>query len=119
MDLETLSRGPVGGFRQPLFGGEPTAEACGKCTDCCHLPEISVTEEEVGILASKHEELSVAQPLVVRRDEGNAGWLVMQGPCVFLSDGSAGQRGCRIYEERPGSCRVFTCSLRLALARDI
>lgn len=119
MDLAELSKGPIGGFTRPLLGGEPNATDCGNCVDCCHLPEIAVTDDEAAVLARKHEELSIRRRLVLKPDHRHVGWLRMQGPCVFLSEGAAGPRGCRIYEDRPGSCRIFTCALRLALAREI
>ena len=117
---ESVLRGPLAGEPRPLFGGQPDADGCNGCTDCCHLPEISVTDEEAARLRGLHEEWKgPIAPLSLSPDPVHAGWQIMQGPCVFRQDDrplAAG--GCRIYADRPASCDIFTCSLRLALRRS-
>jgi Fe-S-cluster containining protein len=92
---------------------------CLGCTDCCHLSEISVTDEEAARLSRLAPGFhDLAGELVFAHDRDRHGWQLMQGPCPFRAiDSPASPGGCRIYDDRPGSCRIFTCSLLLDLRR--
>jgi hypothetical protein len=117
-DLRT--RGPLAGEPIPLFGGRPNEGGCNGCTDCCHLPEIAVTDEEAERLSGLYAgwEGPIA-PLRLAPDPAHAGWQIMQGPCVFRrEDRPLTAGGCRIYGDRPASCDIFTCSFRLRLRRE-
>jgi Fe-S-cluster containining protein len=118
---DITSRGPLAGQPIPLFGGQPDAGGCNGCTDCCHLPEISVTDEEAARLRRLHAgwEGPIA-PLSLRADPAHEGWQMMQGPCVFRQvDRPLAAGGCRIYADRPAGCDIFTCAYRLALRRAL
>jgi Fe-S-cluster containining protein len=121
MISQRLLEGPLGGYATPVHGGTPRIETCNGCTDCCHLPEISVTDEEAGLLRQVAEDVEVPNgELVFEPDRKRSGWQLMQGPCPFRALDSPGlPGGCRIYEHRPGSCRVFTCSSLLDLRRRL
>ena len=74
--------GPLSGRSIPVHGGTPGNAGCGGCTDCCHLPKISITDEEAIRVERRYREL--AEPLgslVIRPDADNEGWSVMEGPC--------------------------------------
>lgn len=111
--------GPLAGEPLPLYGGSPGAAGCNGCTDCCHLPEISITDEEAARLRERYETLS--EPLgelLIHADAAHEGWNIMQGPCVFRRlDSPRAQGGCRIYEDRPAGCDIFTCAFLLARRR--
>jgi len=109
----------MAGEATPVHGGAPGLLAgCGGCTDCCHLPEISVTGEEAIKLSELYDRLDQpAGMLVILEDPSRQGWRVMRGPCAFRSINNATTSGCRIYQDRPGSCRVFTCRYLLELRR--
>lgn len=111
--------GPLGGQPQPRHGGAPGAAGCNGCTDCCHLPEISITDEEECRLEARYADLEAPMgELIIRPDPSNAGWKLMQGPCVFRQlDTPLAAGGCRIYDDRPAGCDIFTCSLLLELRR--
>src|SRR5579862_3024640 len=114
------TRGPLAGEELPVHGGTPGLNTgCGGCIACCHLPEIAVTEEEVENLQALYAHLGdTVEPLVIRDDPKSPGWRIMSGPCVFRSSGGGSKsRGCSIYDQRPASCRVFTCDLLLNLRR--
>jgi Fe-S-cluster containining protein len=119
MGIDELSRGPLSGISQPVHGGQPDRHGCGGCTDCCHLPEIAVTEDETATLSALYDELDApAGMLRIVEDPKRRHWRKMLGPCVFrLSDWAVESGGCRIYDDRPGSCRIFTCQLLLDLRR--
>ena len=112
--------GPLAGEPIPLHGGAPGAGGCNGCIDCCHLPEISVTDEEAARLRElfdlgEHR----GERLVLNPDAANEGWQIMRGPCVFRrSESPLDAGGCAIYEDRPASCRIFTCRLLLELRRS-
>lgn len=61
--------------------------------------------------------------LEILPDPTHEGWQIMPGPCVFRQlDQPLAAGGCRIYADRPASCDIFICDLRLTLqrsARDI
>ncbi|HCG01285.1 MAG TPA: hypothetical protein DEV93_12155 [Chloroflexi bacterium] len=117
MSSVELDRGPVVGEPRPVHGGHPSAAGCGGCVDCCHLPEISVTDEETLELQTLAESVVglEAAPMFTA-DPVHEGWQIMRGPCVFRkSDSPIAAGGCRIYEDRPGACRIFTCKLLLEL----
>jgi Fe-S-cluster containining protein len=119
--LQNISvRGPLAGEPIPLYGGQPDAGGCNGCTDCCHLPEIAVTDEEAARLHALHAAWpEPIEPLILEPDQAHAGWYVMQGPCVFRrEDRPLAAGGCRIYADRPASCDIFTCSFRLRLCRE-
>ena len=111
--------GPLSGRSIPVHGGTPGSAGCGGCTDCCHLPEISITDEEAIRVQRRYREL--AEPLgslVIRPDAEHEGWSVMEGPCVFRRlDTPLALGGCRIYEDRPAGCDIFTCSFLLEQRR--
>ncbi len=121
IEQDVTAAGPMAGLNSPLHGGSPSRDACNGCTDCCHLPEISVTDEEATRLLRLYEDFDRPHgTLVIRADPDYPGWRIMQGPCVFRSHGSpAGAGGCRIYFDRPAGCAIFTCRLRLALQREL
>jgi Fe-S-cluster containining protein len=51
-----------------------------------------------------------AGPLDIRPQSRYSGWQIMYGPCSFRQENRPlAQGGCRIYEDRPGTCRVFIC----------
>ncbi|HEX6506660.1 MAG TPA: YkgJ family cysteine cluster protein [Chloroflexota bacterium] len=116
--VETL-RGPIAGEPTAIHGGSPGAAGCHGCTDCCHLPEISITNDEAARLEAIYNTLE--EPLgelLMEDDPAFEGWKVMKGPCVFRRPEATPTRGgCRIYSERPGACAVFMCSLLLDLRR--
>lgn len=119
MQRDRLLDGPLGGYQIPLFGGQPGLRGCNGCTDCCNLPEISVTDEEATLLATIADtvEMPAGEPQFAL-DPDRSGWQLMQGPCAFRDMNSTDlPGGCRIYEVRPGSCRVFTCEFLLELGR--
>lgn len=112
-------RGPLAGEATPVHGGAPDGDGCNGCIDCCHLPEISVTDEEAGRLQALHAAFD--QPpgeLIIHDDPAHDGWKIMAGPCIFRRyDQPLATGGCTIYASRPVSCDVFTCTLRLELRR--
>jgi putative zinc- or iron-chelating protein len=112
--------GPLQGQNAPNYGGRPDATGCNGCTDCCHLPEISVTGGEADRLQRLYH--TVEQPLgalLIHDDPHHEGWRIMKGPCVFRQeDRPIAAGGCRIYDDRPGGCRTFTCRLLLDLRRN-
>ena len=116
-DIRTT--GPLSGRSIPVHGGSPGAAGCNGCTDCCHLPEISITDEEAARVRSLYETLSEPRGnLVIHPDLEHAGWNSMQGPCVFRRlDSPLAQGGCRIYEDRPAGCDIFTCVFLLEQRR--
>ena len=113
--------GPLAGEPSPVYGGDPGPDGCSGCIDCCHLPEISVTDEEAERIRVLFRRLDGAgEKLVLAPDESNPGWQIMQGPCVFRRPQRALQGGgCAIYDERPASCRIFTCRLLLDMRRNV
>ena len=114
-------QGPLAGEAMPTHGGTPGNQGCGGCTDCCHLPEISITDEEAVRVAARYSELAEpAGELVIARDPAHEGWQIMQGPCVFRrADSPLEQGGCRIYDDRPAGCDVFTCTFLLENRRRL
>jgi Fe-S-cluster containining protein len=118
-DIRTT--GPLTGGSVPVHGGAPGRPGCGGCTDCCHLPEISITDEEAVRVRRRYETLSdPLGELVIQSDPGHKGWNFMQGPCVFRRpDEPLAEGGCRIYEDRPAGCDIFTCAFLLELRRSI
>jgi Fe-S-cluster containining protein len=111
--------GPLGGLPTPVHGGRPGMQGCGGCIDCCHLPEISVTAEEAALLSGLYHQLDQPEScLRIIEETGRRESLVMLGPCAFRRSGTPLESGgCRIHEERPGACRVFTCQFLLDLRR--
>jgi Fe-S-cluster containining protein len=111
VSFEVPTSGPLAGEQAPIHGGNPNPSGCGGCVDCCHLPEISVTDEEAATLRTLHARLDgAAGPLDIRPRSGHDGWQTMHGPCSFRQEQQPlAQGGCRIYEDRPGTCRVFVC----------
>jgi Fe-S-cluster containining protein len=111
--------GPLAGDAQPVHGGRPNGGGCNGCIDCCHLPEISVTDEEATRLLATYR--SFEQPLgelSFSQDPAHEGWQIMAGPCVFRRyDRPLARGGCRIYDDRPSGCAIFTCRLLLDLRR--
>lgn len=116
-DIRTA--GPLSGQSLPVHGGSPGDTGCNGCTDCCHLPEISITNEEATRIRQRYNTLS--EPLgelVIRADSAHEGWNIMQGPCVFRRlDTPLAAGGCRIYEDRPAGCEIFTCVFLLEQRR--
>ncbi len=111
--------GPLSGNPVPMHGGAPGDAGCNGCTDCCHLPEISITDEEAERIRVRHADLQepLAELLIVR-DPANDGWNIMQGPCVFRRlNTPLAAGGCRIYEDRPAACDIFTCAFLLGVRR--
>lgn len=113
------TRGPLAGEPIPVHGGHPNRDRCNGCIDCCHLPEISVTDEEASRLRTIHSAFEAPLgELVLWGDPKHEEWQIMQGPCVFRRyDRPLGAGGCRIYADRPASCEIFTCKLRTDLRR--
>ncbi len=113
------SNGPLAGENLPQHGGQPDLGGCNGCTDCCHLPEIAVTDEEAAELRVLHDDF--ARPLnslIIQPDTAHEGWQIMQGPCVFRQvDTPLSAGGCRIHAHRPSSCAIFSCRLLLELKR--
>ncbi len=111
--------GPVAGEDIPQHGGDPGLRGCNGCTDCCHLPEIAVTDEEAAELRILHAGFPHSlNPLIIAADTSHEGWQIMQGPCVFRQlDTPMAAGGCRIHDHRPSSCAIFTCRLLLDLKR--
>jgi Fe-S-cluster containining protein len=113
--------GPLHGGVVPVHGGQPDESGCNGCIDCCHLPEISVTDEEAARLRAMYQ--TVEQPLgelSFSDDPAHEGWKIMAGPCVFRRyDRPLARGGCRIYDDRPSGCAIFTCRLLLDLRRSI
>lgn len=107
--------GPIHGEPLPLYGGRPGDGGCNGCIDCCHLPEISVTDEEAARLREIYEGFQAPLgTLTLTDDPANEGWKVMTGPCVFRRyDRPLTEGGCRIYADRPASCAIFTCRFLL------
>lgn len=117
--MSVTQTGPLAGEPLPVHGGRPDKDGCGGCIDCCHLPEISVTDEEADLLRSLYPTIDAPLgALDLRSDDQNPGWQIMSGPCVFRRyDRPLEAGGCRIYEHRPAGCDIFTCRLRLNLRR--
>jgi len=113
MSSVVLDRGPMAGEPRPVHGGRPGTAGCGGCVDCCHLPEISVTDEEALELQALAETVVELEAVpIFMADPAHKGWQIMRGPCAFRkSDSPVAAGGCRIYEIRPGACRIFTCKL--------
>jgi hypothetical protein len=113
--------GPLAGLSIPLHGGSPGDAGCGGCTDCRHLPEISITDEEAARVTRRNADLpEPLGELLMRRDPANEGWNIMQGPCVFRRlDTPLVAGGRRIYEDRPAGCDIFTCALLLEKRRVV
>jgi Fe-S-cluster containining protein len=112
--------GPLAGTSVPLHGGRPDSAGCNGCIDCCHLPEISVTDEEADRLRTLALDVpDLRGDLVISPDSGNEGWQIMQGPCPFRQpDSPLAEGGCRIYEDRPVGCAIFTCRFLLERKRE-
>jgi len=113
------SNGPLAGESLPQHGGQPDLRGCNGCTDCCHLPEIAVTDEEAAELRTLHAAFPQhLKALIMVPDTAHAGWQMMQGPCVFRQvDTPLTAGGCRIHDHRPSSCAIFSCRLLLDLKR--
>ncbi len=111
--------GPLAGAPTPQHGGTPGDAGCNGCTDCCHLPEISITDEEAARVTARYATLLEPMgELNVRRDDANPGWNIMQGPCVFRQlNTPLAAGGCRIYLDRPAGCDIFTCAFLLERRR--
>src|SRR5579884_1663823 len=119
MAADVFSAGPVSGGEKPVHGGQPGRRGCGGCTDCCHFPELSVTDGEATRLLELQRTLQGIDVLRLRADPANPGWQLMTGPCPFRRLHQPLQSGgCRIYDDRPAVCAVFTCSLLLDLRRS-
>jgi Fe-S-cluster containining protein len=118
MPDELFRAGPLAGEPTPRYGGRPDG-GCNGCIDCCHLPEISLTDEEAERLRARYCTLEAPLgALSLSPDPSHPGWQIMQGPCVFRRvDSPREAGGCRIYEDRPGGCVTFTCSYLLELRR--
>ena len=78
------------------------------CTSCCHT-QVSVTQDEAKLLASRVKEgVSVdLRKLILQAEAGNSGEEFLKlshdlRACVFLNE--AGQ--CSVYEDRPSVCRT-------------
>ncbi len=116
---DIYSKGPIAGEGAPLHGGHPTEVDCAGCTDCCHFPDISVSNDEATRLIQLQNQLPDVQRLVLQPDHNNAGWQLLKGPCPFRRlDVPLQLGGCRIYHDRPGTCVTFTCIFRLNRGRD-
>lgn len=85
------------------------ATSCGKgCAACCHF-EVEITADEAEVLADliRTSRVTIDRARLselARRDRQDKAWMkgvVPQNRCVFLGDTNA----CRIYEDRPASCR--------------
>ncbi len=90
-------------FRQALERGGTTDVPCGGCTACCRSYQfVHIEPDEVATLRRIDPALLVPAP---GRPPGH---LVMgydaDGRCPMLGDG-----GCRIYEDRPRTCRTYDC----------
>jgi len=118
MSMQT-SNGPLAGESLPQHGGHPDLSGCNGCTDCCHLPEIAVTDEEAAELRIRHADFPhPLKPLIIAPDTTHERWQIMQGPCVFRQvDAPLTAGGCRIHDHRPSSCAIFSCRLLLDLKR--
>jgi Fe-S-cluster containining protein len=120
MDLKRLS-GPLAGQSIPLHGGTPGQAGCHGCTDCCHFPEISITDEEALRVTERYRNFpEQLDELLIHPDPAHDGWDIMQGPCVFRRlDTPLAAGGCRIYEDRPAGCDIFTCAFLLEKRRAV
>lgn len=120
MSYELQSSGPLSGGVHALHGGSPGDAGCNGCVDCCYLPEKSITSEEAGRLHLLYAELEEPNgQLRITPDPARSGWHIMHDACVFRrEDTPVSQGGCRIYEDRPGTCAVFSCALLLQMRRD-
>lgn len=78
-----------------------------------------MTAEEAVRLSDLYDQLEQPEGrLRITEDRDRRESLVMLGPCAFRRNGTPLESGgCRIYEERPGACRVFTCQFLLDLRR--
>ncbi|GAC1443323.1 MAG: hypothetical protein NVSMB52_01550 [Chloroflexota bacterium] len=122
LSMSTIMKlaGPLGGQSHPVNGGAPNLLGCNGCVDCCHLAEISVTDNEAELLHTLFAEAAEpAGTLRLTPDDDHPGWQIMLGPCVFRKEQRAlREGGCTIYENRPASCRIFTCQFLLDLRRS-
>lgn len=86
--------------------GDAGPVPCGACSACCHYSGIPVD--------AKRDKRRLPHLLTERNADGD---LVLRqradGACIHL-----GERGCSVYDQRPGVCRSFDCrsSLRWGLS---
>lgn len=90
-------------FAAALAAGTASDVPCGGCTACCRSAQfVHIEADETDALAHIPAELLFPAPgrpaghMVLGYDE--------QGRCPMLGDA-----GCRIYEHRPRTCRVYDC----------
>jgi uncharacterized protein len=78
------------------------------CSACCHT-QVSVTEDEAALLASKVKQgLKIDEErlrLQMNAQDSSSEWYKLKyedRKCVFLSE----QGACQVYEDRPSVCRT-------------
>lgn len=76
---------------------------------CCSLPGIRVNQVNAGDLNAKEPllENNINTDLVVW--DGSS-FVMKRDPCGSCCMLNKGSRHCRIYEDRPETCRVFHCT---------
>lgn len=90
-------------FRRALQSGAATDVPCGGCTACCRSYQfVHIEPDEAATLAR-------IDPALLAPAPGKPpGHVVMgydgEGRCPMLGDD-----GCRIYEDRPRTCRTYDC----------
>ena len=92
----------VSEFRRAVELGEPSDVPCDGCTACCRSSQfVHIGPDERATLRRIDPALLVSAP-------GRPGHWVMgydeEGRCPML-----GHDGCRIYEDRPRTCRIYDC----------
>lgn len=79
--------------------------ACGFCCDGSLFNRVELLPEEV-------------EPARKNRLHVLDGGRAFEQPCAALTPCGDGQRTCAVYDERPSSCRRFTCRLFERQRRD-
>jgi hypothetical protein len=84
-------------FLAAWWRGDAGPVPCGHCSTCCYYEGIVVDR--------KRDRRRLPHLLTERNADGD---LVLQrradGACIHL-----GERGCTVYDQRPGVCRSFDC----------
>jgi hypothetical protein len=84
-------------FLAAWWRGDAGPVPCGGCTACCYYEGIPVdAKRDRQRLPHLLTERNADRELVLQRRA--------DGACIHL-----GERGCTVYEHRPGVCRSFDC----------
>jgi Fe-S-cluster containining protein len=96
--------------------------ACGSCVACCSGGQAIFLHVDEGDDPSLYETQTMPLPglggpsqevydqvAALGSDKRPMLKRKPNGDCIYLGDGSDGQKRCTIYEKRPVICRTFSC----------